>query len=663
MKLLYLIALIPLIAAAQEFDFQFQPDAFPVAMEEGWIPFSPWAGGVSESGVDFCDIDNDGDWDAFIGNVTGKIVYYVNIGSPIEPEFQFVTSEYANINVTITVGGRSGPKFCDIDNDGDYDFFSSCGYGLVHFWENQGTPENALFVHITDSLENIDVPGTAHLDLVDIDADGDYDLMLGDCQGRIHYYENVGTPYSMDFELVTAQFDSIDLPGYHAGPRFVDIDSDNDYDLFIGDYYGHIWYYHNNGDSINYDFTYISNHFGGIDVGDFAVPEFADIDNDGDFDMFIGREGNYNIPYGDVWYYENVGTPETPAFEFITKNYFTFDISYHSTIPQFIDINNDGLQDMLIGTARTIHYFQNIGTETEPYFTFINDNFQGIYRQESHPFFVDIDADGDYDLLLGETGIPNPPSLALYINRGTPEVPNLRLEDENYITNPDFFANLQPSCADIDADGDYDLFLTDDDGHYFYYQNNGSPQAANFVYVTSQWQGIQTFYPYDIWKYMCFGDIDNDGDLDLLLRGNLYYDNILFYRNEGSPQSANMVLESEEFLPGFILTCSVPSLIDIDGDGDMDLFVGDEDGGVMFFRNFDNPYQVQLTVSISGNDVILTWQTIPGALEYRVYYSDDPYFMPSGIPQAVALPPDTSFIDVGAAGVWGQRFYRVVVEY
>ena len=579
------LLLLPLTLSAQDFDFQFEPNAFPVEMEGGWIPHVPWAGGERRSTPEFCDIDNDGDLEAFIGNYDGKITHYLNTGDAFTADYQFITRDYALIDLYSTgYTGRHDLEFCDIDDDGDFDLFCSCGHGLVHYWENQGTPEVAQLTLITDSLEYIQVAGPAHLDMVDLDHDGDYDLMLGDNIGIIHYYENIGSPDSMDFELVTAQFDSIDV-GNKAAPDFVDIDYDGDNDLFIGEWTGHIWYYRNDGDSSNYEYTYVTDNYEGIDVGGYAVPELVDIDGDGDFDMFIGREGNPSIPYGDVWYYENSGTPEIPEFELVAKTYFTFDISYNSCITQFVDINNDGLQDMLIGTARTIHYFQNIGSETDPYFIFIDDNFQGIYRLESLPFFVDIDGDNDLDLILGGSAIPGPPVLELYLNQGTPEEPFLRLEDENYIINPEFFVNIVPSCADIDADGDYDLFITDDDGHYFYYQNNGTPQSADFNYVTSQWQGIQTYYPSDGWKYMSFGDLDYDGDLDLLLK-NIDNDNLLFYRNLGTPQSVHMVLESEEFLPADSTDRSDPFLTDIDRDGDLDIFCGGIYGGLWFFRNW-----------------------------------------------------------------------------
>jgi len=68
------------------------------------------------------------------------------------------------------------------------------------------------------------------------------------------------------------------------------------------------------------------------------------------------------------------------------------------------------------------------------------------------------------------------------------------------------------------------------------------------------------------------------------------------------------------------------------------------------------------TIAVSGNDLILSWPAVAYALQYKIYYQDLPYYTPSGTPQAVILPPDTTWTDVNALNQ-GQRFYRKVVEY
>ncbi len=66
-----------------------------------------------------------------------------------------------------------------------------------------------------------------------------------------------------------------------------------------------------------------------------------------------------------------------------------------------------------------------------------------------------------------------------------------------------------------------------------------------------------------------------------------------------------------------------------------------------------------ITLFTEGGDVMLSWNTIPSASEYRIYYQNTPYFTPTGIPQITILPPDTTWIDLGGVNQ-GARFYRII---
>ena len=648
-----LLLSVPLLCFAQQFNFVFEPDSIPVTID-GWQPFCPWAGGMSRSNPDIEDLDADGDLDFFIGS-TLSFKYFMNSGNQSNPDFIYLPEITNNLETE----GNNSTKLCDIDNDGDLDLFATSDERVWYF-ENIGTPENPQFELITDSLEQI-IYWASNLDLVDIDADGDFDMFTGRGNGTIVFYRNEGTPDSFYFSFEEYPFMNINVNDM-SDPCFVDIDGDNDYDLFIGNGSpgGRIWYYRNDGDSVNYDFTFVTDYFEGIDVGDDACPEFADIDGDGDFDLFMGREASYISPHGDIFFYENVGSSTNPQFNFITKNYLTVDLSHETAKTQIIDINGDGRLDIIVGTARTLHYFENIGSSTDPAYNFVDQQFQGIYINGLKPAFVDIDADGDYDMFAGEAAIPGPPSIALYLNQGTPRDPQLILENPNFITNPDFFVNANPGVADIDADGDYDLFISDDDGHFFFYRNDGSPSFPSYTLVDSQWQGIQFSYPSCGWRGFNFADLDEDDDFDLLMM-NLYWEtidaNLRFYRNIGTPEVANMYMETNTFLPGYSIWRAYPYAIDIDSDDDLDLFVGDGNGGIMFFRNHGSslvsPHnQIQpYTFSLHQNypNPFNASTTIPFTLDRRLPVKVVVY---NSIGQAVAILIDKQLSTGSYTTIW-----------
>ncbi len=59
-------------------------------------------------------------------------------------------------------------------------------------------------------------------------------------------------------------------------------------DLFIGEHYGNLNYYRNDGTASTPAWTFVTETWFSIDVGTKNIPWFADIDADGDYDLFIG---------------------------------------------------------------------------------------------------------------------------------------------------------------------------------------------------------------------------------------------------------------------------------------------------------------------------------------------------------------------------------------
>jgi hypothetical protein len=220
---------------------------------------------------------------------------------------------------------------------------------------------------------------------------------------------------------------------------------------------------------------------------------------------------------------------------------------------------------------------------------------------------------------------------------------------------------IAPATCDIDNDGDYDLFVGKTDGTISYYRNEGNTSNFHFVLQTNNYFNI------DVGSSACpfFYDIDSDGDYDMFIGYNWGLQHgIYFYENTGTMINANFVFRSfcwENILVHSGLTA--PCFSDIDNDGDADLFIGSYDGGVAFYRNLsDNPPLPQVYISVNGNSTILSWEAYPSAEAYKIYYSNDPYFIPSGTPQAIVQAPATSWTDWAGLGV-GKRYYRVVVEY
>ena len=191
--------------------------------------------------------------------------------------------------------------------------------------------------------------------------------------------------------------------GTYAAPTFADIDNDGDLDAFVGEFYGTVKLYRNNGSNTAPVFAAdaANNPLAGVAVGTYAAPTFADIDGDGDLDAFVGEF------YGTVKFYRNNGSNTAPVFAADAANNPLAGVAVGNyAIPAFADIDNDGDLDVFVGEKYgAIKLYRNTGTATAPVFAAdpTGNPLAGFsLGRGSAPFFADIDNDGDLDAFVGE---------------------------------------------------------------------------------------------------------------------------------------------------------------------------------------------------------------------------------------------------------------------
>ncbi len=282
------------------------------------------------------DIDGDNDLDLFVGIGDGDIQYFKNIGSITEPVFE--RQEYANnplseaqeesyINLT----------FADIDNDGDLDVLVSHSsydsyeyYGHVNEYQNNGDANNPNFVQAysdTALFDGVEFDPYSQASYADVDSDGDYDVVISTGNGDILYYENIGTKDSIALEQKIEEhnpFGNIaEGFGDYSEPKlaFIDFDGDNDLDVFITPDVDSTLLYENTTDGPGvpvFVYNEVDNTLKDSTIGDFPVPAFGDLNNDGVPDLIIGN--GYGLQTdGELLYFESqpvtTGLVVTESFE------------------------------------------------------------------------------------------------------------------------------------------------------------------------------------------------------------------------------------------------------------------------------------------------------------------------------------------------------------
>ncbi|WP_155396543.1 PKD domain-containing protein [Methanosarcina barkeri] len=244
------------------------------------------------------------------------------------------------------IGSRAAPCFVDLDGDGDYDLLIGTGSGITYAYENTGTTSSPAWTKKSEWDVPDDVGNYAKVASADLDSDGDYDLLIGEYTGKIYGYENTGNKSSP----MWTRNNSWDSKGgsTRASPCLADLDDDGDFDLLVGFHDGITYGYENIGTKNSPTWTVKSEWNGPATGSSFTGPYATDLDGDGDYDLLIGESDGISHAY------ENIGTASSPIWE-AKSEWNTPDVGDNAE-PEVADLDNDGDYDLLIGASNGISY-------------------------------------------------------------------------------------------------------------------------------------------------------------------------------------------------------------------------------------------------------------------------------------------------------------------
>ena len=334
----------------------------------------------------FGDLDNDGSLDLIIGGQQSKLSHYEQlvIGSV---DFLLKTDNFVELAFAF-----AAPFLIDVNQDGILDMI--CG-------NQRNSPilligsKSGFGDVITDAFEGNDIGSVSTPFVTDINNDDLLDLIIGNVAGNINLYkqEEKGSNF---FHLSNSNLVDFKNPFYELMPCLIDFDHNGLLDLIVGESSGHLIHYEQNHVD-PYKFDLVTYTFNDINVQMAAKPVFTDIDNDGLFDLIIANPVN-------LYLFEQEKN-NLANFRFVTDDFSKIG-KLERPMPTFTDIDNDGLLDLFINTSsnKLSHYEQ---TEPNLYdFSLVTNEFNDIILESKvlFPHFADINNDGLDDLLIGELG-------------------------------------------------------------------------------------------------------------------------------------------------------------------------------------------------------------------------------------------------------------------
>lgn len=569
--------------------------------------------GVKDASIAFGDIDGDGDLDLLI---TGQNDSYDCITKLYSNDGQGNFSEI--INTPFEDVGLGSIAFSDIDGDGDLDV-------LITGQNNLFNPVTKLYTNDGNGVftEVINTPfinfKNSSVAFSDIDSDGDEDLLI---IGRDSVNNRLTKLYINDGNGVFTEDTGASFENVGSGSiTFGDIDNDGHEDVLItgrNTFGGRVAkLYSNDGNGSFSEVT--GTPFYGVDYSSAA---FEDVDGDGDLDILILGKDASNSSITRLYTNDGLGNfSEVPGTTFV-------DLGYGALA--FSDLNSNGFPDAIVSgrlssNVDVVKIYGNDGTGN--FLEASGSPLEGARSGSSA--FADIDGDGNLDILITGRNEFNNRFTNLYSNDGNGNYTEV-------IGTPfDGVMNSSICFADIDGDGDQDVLITGMNNSLDriakLYSNDGS---GNFSELTGT--------PFDGVTYSAvdFADIDGDGDQDLLITGRIV-NNIRIaklYANDGNGNFTELT-----GTPFDGMTNSTVSFIDIDNDGDQDVFITGRneineflatlyinDGNGNFTELQSTPFEgVELgsvdfaDVNNNGNlDIMLTGENLSGQNISRLYINN-----------------------------------------
>lgn len=551
---------------------------FPIC--EGWVNLKDFNG---DGLVDLFTFDTNGisGIRVYKGalNSEGEL-YFIPYVNPVSETSYLVFKQTPNssaLNIYSTV--EDFPAFIDVDKDGDLDILNfGSGGTYVRWYRNistnpedlifllgdycwggfgEGSLSQEVFMNLEDSLNCVDFfvdnedpsqhvihPGST-LCVFDEDGDEDYDILLGDVTNKnlVFLRNNDGIENAWMTE------DDITYPSYDV-PIFIsefplafyqDFDNDGSKDLMATNFndngienYNMTWFYKNMGSDSAPLFELQSVNSltkDMMDFGSLSSPAFFDYNGDGLMDILIGT-GGYKVDQGyepSLILLENIGSATDPSFSIVDYDYLNLSTftGEKNFAPCFGDLDNDQDEDLLIGLSDGyLIYFENEGGAGNSFlFGSPQVQWKGLdIGQNCSPFIIDLDRDGDQDLVIGERSgnlnfiknIGSPESFECDIDLASPNInTNLGGVDATEVSGG-VVGNSSPLFLEIEDH--YELILGTQSGRFFRYTDvdQNLDQGSVFTLVNDSMDIVHTGSHVS----MALADLNDSGELECVVGNN-----------------------------------------------------------------------------------------------------------------------------------------------
>jgi hypothetical protein len=567
--------------------------SFPVQNADGTPISNPFYGGFNTPRPQFVDVDGDDDSDLFVQERSGRLSFFEHVTEGDTSRLVWRTDDYQDLDI------GEWFRFADLDQDGVPDLLAEETYSHLRAYRNTGTATEPNFELFTDTLrtpsgEAIFSDRQNIPNVTDVDCDGQLDLFLGRLDGTITRYEAAGDSAGMpQFAHVTDEFEGIEIvnkqmKGVKHGANtltFADVDDDGDQDLFWGDFFEPgLLLIENTGSCGSPSLSGAPEPFppsNPLKTSGYNAPALTDWTDNGRLDLFIGVLGgadDANASLADNFYfYENTGT----TYRLRTRQFVGgLDVGSESATATG-DLDGDGDADVLVAnkiepTQGATSWIYRLSRQ--------QDAGAPAYRIDGH---LDLPSAYHYAPALGDLTGDGVADLVLGTWKGRVAYHEnegdgtFTAVEESLVEVPGG-RHTTPALGDLTGNGRLDLVVGAADGSLHFYRNTGSASEPAFTRAPDVLDEVSVGSR----SAPVLHDVDGDGTLDLIVGTE---ENLVVLRNTGTPSDPSFDQSPEPVSVEGMLRLAHPSVGDLNGDGRAEVVLGSERGGLVLLQAAPRP--------------------------------------------------------------------------
>jgi hypothetical protein len=253
----------------------------------------------------FADVNGDNLLDIVVGTygyfslpsnaLNARLYLFLNTGTATQPEFTLSNNDWLGLSDYAPNDSDFSPTFGDIDGDEDLDLLVGNNGGNLYCFRNQaplGSP--MLFTQDFSSMwVSMDVGISSAPLIYDLDADGLPDILMGERQGNVNFFKNIGAGSNPQFSSTPTiqKLGNIDVREYGqaAGFSTINLVYTNDGPLLVVGGLNGKYLAFTNVTATADSFPLLSSQWGNIDDGERSHPALADLNTDGTLELLTGN--------------------------------------------------------------------------------------------------------------------------------------------------------------------------------------------------------------------------------------------------------------------------------------------------------------------------------------------------------------------------------------